>query len=352
MPVLEPPCGGLEVGDAEDDVVELHRQGCHSMPPVTGSLPQDVQAVFERFITTEYTTIDSRGQPITWPVTPYYHAGEGCVDVTTGVGYPKKADDARANPRVSLLFSDPTGSGLDHPPMVLVQGTARVDEDDLAANRERYMREVVAKLPATRKQTPPKFLQGLFDWYYNRIYVHVWPERVYVWPEGDCTQEPRLFDARIEEVRSGHVEEPEDPGHARPDAGSAAWDARMDELGRRYRTAVISLVSPDGFPFSLRVPVRLDRQAGRVRIDADALGVPMQPGLACLTAHDHAPDFTWQRNFQVRGDLVEDEQGWSMVPHRLVGGFELPPTSTIARYRLNWKKAQRYRRAANRRARR
>jgi len=36
---------------------------------VTGSLPPDVQAVFERFITTEYTTLDRHGQPITWPVT-------------------------------------------------------------------------------------------------------------------------------------------------------------------------------------------------------------------------------------------------------------------------------------------
>jgi hypothetical protein len=39
------------------------------------------------------------------------------------------------------------------------------------------------------------------------------------------------------------------------------------------------------------------------------------------------------------------------VPHKLVGGFELPPTSTIARYRLNWKKVQRYRRTAKQRAR-
>jgi len=108
---------------------------------VTGSLPHDVQAVFERFVTTEYTTIDARGQPITWPVTPYYHGGEGCVDVTTGVGYPKKADDARRNPHVSLLFSDATGARMEHAPMVLVQGTARVDEEDLEANRERYVRE-------------------------------------------------------------------------------------------------------------------------------------------------------------------------------------------------------------------
>jgi hypothetical protein len=316
---------------------------------VTGSLPQDVQAVFERFITTEYTTIDRHGQPITWPVTPYYHGGEGCIDVTTGIGYPKKADDARANPRVSLLFSDPTGSGIEKPPMVLVQGTARVDEEDLKANHERYYRESLAKLPGAKQAMPPKFLHRFMDWYLDRIYVHVWPERVYVWPEGDATREPELFDARIEEVRSGHTEEPE-AGHAGPEAGEPAWDERMDELGDRYRSAVVSLVSPDGFPFSTRVPVRVDRDARRVRIDADAVGVPVQPGLACLCAHDHAPDFTWQRNFHVRGDLVEDEHGWTVVPHKLVGGFELPPTSTVARYRQNARKMKRFRRIAKQRA--
>ncbi len=80
---------------------------------VTASLPAEVQAVFDRFITTELTTVDRAGQPITWPVTPYYRPGDPCIDVTTGLGYPKKANDARANPLVSLLFSDPTGSGLD-----------------------------------------------------------------------------------------------------------------------------------------------------------------------------------------------------------------------------------------------
>jgi hypothetical protein len=128
------------------------------------------------------------------------------------------------------------------------------------------------------------------------------------------------------------------------------WDPRIDELGRLYRTAVISLVSPDGFPFSLRVPVRVDRAAQRIRIDADALGVPVQPGLACVCAHDHSPDFTWQRNFQVRGDLVADEQGWAVVPHKLLGGFELPPTSTLARYRLNLGKMIRFARTSKRRA--
>src|SRR5437588_2428646 len=99
------------------------RDTTSSLRPVTASLPAEVQSVFERFITTELTTVDAAGQPITWPVTPYYSPGGPCIDVTTGLGYPKKANDARANPLVTLLFSDPTGSGLTETPMVLVQGS-------------------------------------------------------------------------------------------------------------------------------------------------------------------------------------------------------------------------------------
>jgi hypothetical protein len=314
---------------------------------VTATLPPEVQQVFDRFITTEYTTVDRRGQPITWPVTPYYQPGGDCIDVTTGLGYPKKAKDARENPKVSLLFSDPTGSGIERPPLVLVQGTANVDDRDLEANRERYEREGGEKLPATKELLPPKPLRRLFSWYFTRLYVHVRPERVYIWPEGEVTREPQLLDTRIEEVRSGHVEEPPAP-HARDEGGEPVWDERIEELGSRYSTAVLSLVAPDGFPFSCRIPIELDRRARRVGLGTGAMGIPVQPGLACLTAHDHDPDFRWQRNFQVRGDLVEAESGWALVPHKLVGGFELPPTSMLARYRMNARKILRFRRTAKR----
>jgi hypothetical protein len=318
---------------------------------VTASLPPEVREVFERFITTEYTTLDRRGQPITWPVTPYHHASAGCIDVTTGLGYPKKARDAQANPHVALLFSDPNGSGLDRAPMVLVQGTAEVDERDLEANRERYERESGEKLPATKDMQPPGFLRRMFSWYYTRIYVHVRPERVYVWEGGDAAAEPRLYDAHLEEVRSGHSAEPEEEPPA-PAGGEAAWDERMDELGDRYRTAVVSITAPDGFPFAVRVPISLDRSERLLRLDGEPLGVPLQPGRACVTAHDHAPDFTYQRNFQVRGDLVRDGDGWAVRPHKLIGGFELPPGSFIANYRLNAKKVRRFRKIAKRELRR
>ena len=317
---------------------------------MTASLPEDVQRVFDTFITTEFTTVDRRGQPICWPLTPYYRPGDPCIDVTTALGYPKKAFDARANPKVALLFSDPTGCGMERAPQVLVQGIADVDHRDLEANRERYSRESLEKLPGAQGLYPPAFLQRALSFYFTRIYIHVRPERVYVWPEGDPTTEPTLYDAHMEEVRSGHDEEPAAP-HAAAEGGASVWDARMDELGELYPEAVLALVAPDGFPFSLRVPISVDAESKRVRIGTSVVGVPVQPGLACLTAHGHHPEFKWQRNFQVRGDLVEEDGGWVLLPHKMVGGLELPPVSKGKLYAQNagkmlrmWRTARKTRR--------
>jgi general stress protein 26 len=308
---------------------------------VTSTLPQEVQEVFDRFITTELTTVDSRGQPIAWPVTPYYKPGDPTIDVTTGVGYPKKAQDARRNPHVSLLFSDPNGSGIESGIRVLVHGTAEVDDRDLKANRERYRTESLEKLPAIKKMMPPKAVEGLFSWYYERIYVKVRPERVFVWPDGDLAAEPILHDSHLEEVRSGHTEEPEEP-LAPAAGGKVAWDGRIEELGRRYDDAVLAWVAPDGFPLAARLPVGCDDSSNRVRIGAEPAGLPLLEGRVCLTAHSHAPDFSWQENFQVRGDLARDADGWALTPHKLIGGFELPDESIAARYRRNLRKSIRF----------
>ena len=236
---------------------------------MTASLPTEVQQVFDRFQTTAYTTLDADGQPVCWPATPAYEPGAPCIDVRTAPGDRDDARDARANPKVALLFSEPAGSGMDDAPQVLIQGTANVAEHDL---------------------------------------VRVRPERVYVWPGGDATREPQLFDAHMEEVRSGHDEEP-DVAHAAAEGGPPTWDDCIDELGRSF-DAVLSLVAPDGFPFSVCVPFEVDGAAQRLRIPMGVIGVPVQTGLACVTARDQ---------FQVHGDLVGEESGWVVVPHRVVG---------------------------------
>jgi pyridoxamine 5'-phosphate oxidase-like protein len=315
---------------------------------MTSTLPPEVREAFERFITCEFTTVDASKQPITWPVTPYYTQGGPTIDVTTGLGYPKKADDARAHPSVALLFSDPTGSGIDSGLRVLVQGTATVDDEDLKANADRYMSDSAVKLPATRKMHPPKRMRAMLNWYYARIYIKVRPERIFVWPEGDLATEPVVHDARLEEVRSGHIEEPAEE-HGAPATGPPAWDRRMEFLAA-HETGVLSWMGPDGFPIAVRVPYRPDRSRKEVAIEGHPAGLPLLEGRACLTVHRHAPDFTWQRNMQVRGNLVPSAEGWRLVPRRIVGGFELPE-GRVSRFRDFVKKGPRFYRTYRRRMR-
>jgi hypothetical protein len=153
----------------------------------------------------------------------------------------------------------------------------------------------------------------------------------------------------MEEVRSGHSEEP-DEDHGRADASEPIWDERLDQLSARSETAVLSWLAPDGFPLSVRLPVRPDRAERAISLLATPEGIPMTEGRACLTAHRHAPDFTWQWNFQVRGHLVRDGSAWKLVPRKLIGGFEVPD-SAAGRYREFLRRAVPFYRKARRRRR-
>ena len=154
-------------------------------------LPAEVEEVFARFYTCELTTIARNGTPVTWPTVPLYRPSEGVFIVTTAIGLPQKAFNVRRDPRVAMLFSDPTGSGLTRPPAVLVQGDATcpdeivtgVDElDDLFAL-------IYQRQPAARRSADP-ISRRLFDWYCMRLLIRITPRIVSWWPEGDFTRSP------------------------------------------------------------------------------------------------------------------------------------------------------------------
>ncbi len=313
---------------------------------VLGELPQGARDVFAKFITCEYVTVDARGQAIAWPVTPYLGTDATTLDISTGVGYPKKADDAARHPKVAQLFSDPTGCGIEAAPTVLAQGTATIHDSNFPANRERYRRESLRKLPATKELYPPKFIEPILGWYFDRIYVKMTPDRVLVWPNGDCTKEPAVYGAPLDP--------PAATGEPAADTGVSppVWDDRIDELGSRYDSAVLAWEDPDDHPFAVRLPVAIDRDARRILFPNPPAGVAVRLGPACVTAHSHSPEFLWQENFQVRGDLVRDGGALMLVPRKMVGGFELPKESRIAGLRRNFSKARRYARIARERRKR
>jgi hypothetical protein len=142
---------------------------------------------------------------------------------------------------------------------------------------------------------------------------HVRPERVYAWRSDDPDAEPQLFDAHLEEVRSGHNEEPE-VGHAGPAGGRGLWDHRLDELD----CALLACVGPDGFPFAARLGVAPDPRSGVLRLPRMPLGMPVEPGPACLHATVSAAGAGGARGPRVHGDLLDGPEGWRVVPHAVL----------------------------------
>lgn len=159
-------------------------------------LPPEIAAVFREFRTCECSTLARDGTPITWPTLPFYDAERGRFLVTTSIGLPQKAFNVRRDPRVALLFSDPTASGLDRPPAVLVQGDALAPDAVQTDVRgyEDALRMVFERQPAGAFQSRNALTRYVFDWYYMRLQIVVTPRRLLWWPEGNVGRAPKRIE--------------------------------------------------------------------------------------------------------------------------------------------------------------
>jgi len=267
--------------------------------------PPELRTVFERAITCEYVSLTRAGAPVTVPITPYL--GNGTIDVSTGLAYPAKAERARRNPKVALLFADPIGAGTGEAPVVLLQGHAAVRDRNLQANTDRYVRASLTKLPgATRGQ--PKFLLRHLTFYYARIWVEVTPLRLRWWPDRDLAAAPREWRAATD------VALPESdpaPSGSQPPAWLEPPQGWREVAMRALQTlplADITAVDSDGYPVC--VPVAAGGLAGDhvpLRVGAGAPELPAGP--ACLTAHGHDESFSGQENHTLVGTLEHGPEG-------------------------------------------
>ncbi len=168
--------------------------------PDTFSLPQQVEEAFEELRTCEFSTLARDGTPITWPIVTLWQPEERRFVVTMSIGRAQKALNARRELKVSLLFSEPTASGLEDPPTVLVQGDAEVPDGirTSLAGFEEYWKRLFERQPAGKMYGANALMRYLFDWYYMRLYVFVRPRRILWWSKGDFEQTPN-------EVEVDHV---------------------------------------------------------------------------------------------------------------------------------------------------
>lgn len=283
--------------------------------------PPELQAVFERSVTAEFATLTATGRPVTTPTTPYPGRRGLTIDVSTGLTYPAKAERARRDPRVALLFADPVGPDMARAPVVLVQGLASVRDSDLQANTDRYVASSAAKLPDAVKGKPRAVLRRM-AWYYARIWIEVTPLHLWWWPDRDLSAPPQRWDAP--EGTAGGLSDPAPPGKAPAPWMTAppAWRPLARSALERLPLCDLTVVGANGFPVCLPVcnPVLVD-DAIAFRLGPGA--PPVEPGPACLTLHGHPERFTGQENHTFVGVLGRDEGGLQLRVDRALGDWSL-----------------------------
>lgn len=153
--------------------------------------PSEIRSVFCKFRTCEFSTLAKDGTPVTWPVVPLFQPEKGQFLIITSIGLPQKAFNVRRNPKVSLFFSDPTGSGLVDPPAVLVQGDAEAPDEIGSVLEFKTLAQAVAqRQPKGAFFSSNPLMCRLFDWYYIRLPIYVTTRRVLWWDRGDFSREP------------------------------------------------------------------------------------------------------------------------------------------------------------------
>jgi hypothetical protein len=268
-------------------------------PPSDPRVPE----VVDRYRTCEFATLSRSGVPIAWPTAALYRP-DGTFLITTSIALPQKAYNIRRDGRVALLFSDPTASGVDGAPQVLVQGTATCPDEvvtDVRPHPE-YWRRLHERQPFNRMYSRNAFTRRIFDWYYMRLLITVTPTAWTTLPP--LPPAPPTTPAAVPEGVSGQA---------------------LAQLAT-YPSAVLATRTDDGTPSLRRVHVTGPGAAGRLRLDVPPDG-QLRDGPASLLAHGHDEKLWSLRSVVVTGELIEADV-WTFRPDRIVGGGG--PTGPLA----------------------
>jgi hypothetical protein len=283
--------------------------------------PAELTAVFERSITAEYATLTRAGGPVTVPTTPYIGSHGATIDVSTGLTYPAKAERARRDPRVCLLFADPVGHGMHQSPVVLVQGLATVRDADLQANMDRYVRVSTEKLPDTVKGQP-RFVLRRMAWYYARIWVEITPVHIRWWNGRAMHEPPDTWEAVP--GTAAPLSDPAPIGSQPPPWRSQPrpWREVASEAIGRLGLHDLTVVDVNGFP--LCIPVTSAEPTNEGFSLGLGAGAPSSlDGPACLTMHTHGDVFTGQENRSFVGTAKHRDGGVELRVERALADWSL-----------------------------
>lgn len=248
------------------------------------NLPEEVVPLLMDSLVCEYASIKRDGTPITSPLIPN-PGKDGCtIDINTGLTYPWKAERARHNPKVCLLYSEPKGWIGKSPAVVLVYGQATVRDADLQGNTDRYVK-AVRSYSSLFGRLPVSILRWM-NGYIARIWISITPLKILWWPGGDIDQKAREWQAP-----EGIRVPPSDPSpgplrtmHTPLDASPNEWHFDLEYAFENLGNPILTVVDEHGYPVPFRAA------GGQHKRDGVHLAlIPAMPakanGRACLTFH-------------------------------------------------------------------
>jgi hypothetical protein len=247
-------------------------------------LPEELVPILVDSWACEYASLKKNGTPITYPLISFPGEDGRTIDITTGLTYPSKAERARNNPKVCLLYSDPRATQIEDPPVILVYGHATVYDSDLQANTDRYLKAFLSRSKMFNQM--PGFALKWMRSYLARIWIAVTPLKVLWWPEGDMENAPKLWRAP-----EGTQAPPSDP---KPEPLSVPheplvdtprdWRKDMAYAINKLGAPVLTVVDEEGYPMPFRV-LSSSLQSDGVSLDLSPAMPTDSRGRACLTFH-------------------------------------------------------------------
>jgi hypothetical protein len=270
-------------------------------------------------LTAALAYVTPAGGTVLTPVAPIglRDRAAGTVGFTTSLGFGRKLDRIKENPRVALAYHAREHGFADAPDFVLVQGMASYDanpdvrclEEELQPASERFM-------GAPRRG--PFWSRWLSAYYEDRVLVTVHVERVLSWQDPACLTPPTVagqpFQADPDRSDAGQQTPP------RKGTGPRVDVARERKRLLRLPHVLAGYTGADGFP--LVVPVGIGAAgAGGIELSGP---LPSGGRRAGLLAHRYEPKLIGLETRQYTGWLLDDVY----APHT-AGGFRAPANKTL-----------------------
>jgi hypothetical protein len=269
------------------------------------SWSDEAEGIIDGDLTAGLAYVTPAGGVVVTAVAPIglHDRAAGTVGFTTSLGFGKKLERIKRNPKVALAYHAREHGFADSDLYVLAQGIARPTTDP---DRD-YLENVIAK-KAERFMGPPK--RGVFwdrwleAYYSDRVPVTVDVEHVLTWPGDELVSGP--------------------PSQSPPKNGTGP---RVKPLGMDLPHRLIGWTGANGFPEVVPVDARV-ADDGWIEVQSSA-GLPAGERRAGLLAHDYNAKLIGLEARQHTGWLVsEDGSRGRYAPHT-VSKFKAPANKTV-----------------------